>query len=31
MVVLDLLKLAFYRIVAARDRGLARQSTSLSA
>jgi H+-transporting ATPase len=30
MVVLDLLKLAFHRIVAARDRGLARQSASLS-
>jgi H+-transporting ATPase len=30
MVVLDLLKLAFQRIVAARDRGLARQSASLS-
>ena len=30
MVVLDLLKLAFHHIVAARDRGLARQSASLS-
>jgi H+-transporting ATPase len=30
MVVLDLLKLAFLRIIAARERGLARQRTSLS-
>jgi hypothetical protein len=30
MVVLDLLKLAFHRIVAARDRDMARQRSSLS-
>ena len=30
MVVLDILKLAFLRIIAARDRGMARQRTSLS-
>ena len=30
MVVLDILKLAFLRIMAARDRGMARQRTSLT-
>ena len=30
MVVLDILKLAFLRIIAARDRGMARQRTNLS-
>jgi hypothetical protein len=30
MVVLDILKLAFLRIIAARDRGMARQRSSLS-